>query len=256
MITSKQARDARRALRLSQIEVSRGTEIGRSYLSQFENGLRKLERSDLLSLRDFYEDQGYQFGGGELDTALSESNDIQSELDKKSAKGEEAVSVSTVELSDLIGLVGEALLATSAPDEDGKLDTVSNVIDGVLVRPELMKSEEVRKLVADYLSADEVIKEHFNLDNEGKSENGFFISGREKHGIKLVNAMALQYVRMMLLRDGVLMIPLDGFDDYQAEKINQGEDAKAAADVLCDRLTSYKPMFGDMFEKVTVSEAA
>lgn len=254
MITSKQARDARRALRLSQIEVSRGTEIGRSYLSQFENGLRKLERSDLLSLRDFYEDKGYQFGGGELETALDESNDIQSELDKKSAKGEEIVSVSTVELSDLVGLVGEALLASSAPSEDGDLDTISNVIDGVLVRPELMQSESVRKLVADYLSADKAIKDHLNLDNNGKTESGFF--GREKHGIKLVNAMALQYVRMMVLRDGVLMIPLEGFEDYKAEKINQGEDARAAADVLCDRLISYKPMFGDMFEKVTALEAA
>ena len=254
MITSKQARDARRALRLSQIEVSRGTEIGRSYLSQFENGLRKLERSDLLSLRDFYEDKGYQFGGGEFETALDESYDIQGELDEKSSKGEDKVIVPTVELSDLIGLVGEALLASSAPNKDSNLDAVSNVIDGVLVRPELMQSEAVRKLVADYISADEVIKEHLNLDNDGKTESGFF--GREKHGIKLVNAMALQYVRMMALRDGVLMIPLDGFEDYQADKINQGEDARAAADVLCDRLASYKPMFGDMFEKVTASEAA
>ena len=99
-ITGMQSKDARAALAKSQGEVAKETNISRAYLSQFENGIRKLTDSEIVVLRDYYEDLGFVF--------QSEKNDYKEnakavlESAQKSLVDVDAVSVKSVELSELL----------------------------------------------------------------------------------------------------------------------------------------------------------
>lgn len=61
ILTADQAKEARTTLNLSQGKVATDLGINRSYLSQFESGRRILDNSTLSKLREYYEDEGYDF---------------------------------------------------------------------------------------------------------------------------------------------------------------------------------------------------
>lgn len=61
IISSKQAKDARAALALSQGKVASDLKVNRAYLSLFESGRYVFADSVLTALRDYYEQHGYTF---------------------------------------------------------------------------------------------------------------------------------------------------------------------------------------------------
>jgi len=60
-LTSRKASQARRSLGISQAQVCRDLTMNRSYLSQFENGKYLLPEQEQVSLRDYYEERGFEF---------------------------------------------------------------------------------------------------------------------------------------------------------------------------------------------------
>src|SRR3989344_2943495 len=65
ILTAEQAKEARSKTRLSQGKVAADLGINRTYLSLFESGKYVLEDSVLESLRSYYQEHGYDFGGEE-----------------------------------------------------------------------------------------------------------------------------------------------------------------------------------------------
>ena len=244
MITSKQSKEARAALGFSQADVSRGTKIGRSYISQFESGVRKLEKRDLLTLIEFYEFSGYKLM--KSDSVLSESDSIQEKLDGMVEKGQSEVGLSIIDLSDLIHLISDKHSV-----EPVKNPSECNIIDDVFVCPGMMKLENINKVVGDHVLADKAIKDHFILDNKGGTNSGFF--GVENVAIKLINSMALQYVRMVCLRDGILFAPLVGFDGFELENLGGGNDAKEVSKLMRRYLGIKQPDLEGAFKHTLLS---
>lgn len=72
ILGANQAKEARENLGLSQGKVATDLQFNRSYLSQFESGKRLFVDEDLKRLRDYYENQGYEF----VDTPTLETNGI------------------------------------------------------------------------------------------------------------------------------------------------------------------------------------
>lgn len=239
MITGKQSKEARGVLGLSQADVSKGANIGRSYISQFEGGVRNLEKNNLLALFNYYEEGGYKFMKNSA--VLDESESVHNKLNDMTKEGKDTVKVPIVELSDLIHFIADAHIIK--PEVEGK---GNNVIDKVLVSESLLDSENMDEIVEDYLLAEKSIKDHFILDDKGGTTAGFF--GREDNAVKLINSMALQYVRMIAIRDGILMVPFDGFENYEVSTVSNGKDANAVVNVVVDRLNSLKPDLGEMFK--------
>lgn len=69
LITANQSIEARDSLGLSQSAVSRDTGIPRVYVSQFESGKRILADEQLITLRDYYEELGWEAIEAEPDVA-------------------------------------------------------------------------------------------------------------------------------------------------------------------------------------------
>jgi len=63
ILTPEQAKAARRETDLSQGKVARDLAINRTYLSLFEGGKYLFNHSALSSLRNYYEEHGYDFTG-------------------------------------------------------------------------------------------------------------------------------------------------------------------------------------------------
>lgn len=61
ILNANQAKNARSALQLSQGKVAGDLNINRTYLSQFENGRYLFCNSKLKALREYYENEGYNF---------------------------------------------------------------------------------------------------------------------------------------------------------------------------------------------------
>jgi len=65
--------------------------------------------------------------------------------------------------------------------------------------------------------------------------------------------MALQYVRMVCLRDGILFAPLDGFDGFELEDLGSGNDAREVAKLMRRYLSIKKPELVGIFKPTLLS---
>jgi transcriptional regulator with XRE-family HTH domain len=72
ILNSQQAKTARETLGISQGKLASELNINRSYLSQFESGKRLLADKELNLLREYYEENGYEF----IDSPTNEGNGI------------------------------------------------------------------------------------------------------------------------------------------------------------------------------------
>lgn len=115
-ITGMQSKDARAALAKSQGEVAKETNISRAYLSQFENGIRKLTDSEIVVLRDYYEDLGFVFQSDKSN--YKENAKAVLESAQKKLVDVDAVSVKSVELSELLLQVGDLIAQLEMPDTE------------------------------------------------------------------------------------------------------------------------------------------
>ena len=113
-ITGVQSKDARAALAKSQGEVAKETNISRAYLSQFENGIRKLTDSEIVVLRDYYEDFGFVFQSvnhDQRDTVKAALKSAQEQI-----VDADVVSIKTVELSELLHHMGDLMFKDETGD--------------------------------------------------------------------------------------------------------------------------------------------
>ena len=123
MITSKQVKVARQSLGLTQSIVSGETGISRSYLSQFENGQLALDKSAIEKIKNFFEQEGFDFGEKNSQTEKAEkieqaASKIESRLVEKMGKGVETVPVDVEDLSELVGLLGDYIVLSSSSDDE------------------------------------------------------------------------------------------------------------------------------------------
>ena len=212
-ITGAQALDARKALELTQGEVSKGTGIPRAYISQFENGTRKLTRSEVVNLKDFLEDKGFIFDS-ETDSSLAavsgvqeETDSLQSELDSLNIKGKEA-SVSPIELGDLIdsidGLVSLVKVGFETKSSDDSVRTLKDT-----------DINAYERINGRFVETENVIWNFFKHDNEGVIGAPGVLGNYEKRSLKLMALMAMQYLRRSALEDSETPIAMiDGINSF------------------------------------------
>lgn len=220
-ITGAQAADARAMLNLSQAKVSRETGISRSYLSQFENGSRKLANSEISSLREYYEEAGYVFddtAGETLERVKSETARVQGEIANAVEDGS-SVSVSAVELSDLLANIEDML--TIQDKANGRPDKSSTVEDFILEQghPAIFSN-----LMTDFESANEVISSYFSADDKGELKEPGFLGSRDPRAHKVITLMALQYARYITMKSGVAPFKFNGGENIPV--MSKGHDAE------------------------------
>lgn len=251
MITSKQVKVARQSLGLTQSIVSGETGISRSYLSQFENGQLALDKSAIEKIKNFFEQEGFDFGeknsqiekAEEIEQAASK---VESRLVEKMGKGVETVTVDVEDLSELVGLLGDYIVLSSNPgDEDN-----SPKFSLISLYPDLAKSEDVQSLIEVVNASDLAIIEHFKIDSDGQTEAGFWSNTREDRAAKLVSAMAVQYVRLMALKTGELLVPLESLSSTGVFGGEFGKDSNAIAEFINDSLKTPKPELEEQFKNV------
>jgi len=213
-ITGMQSKDARAALAKSQGEVAKETNISRAYLSQFENGIRKLTDSEIVVLRDYYEDLGFVFQSEKSD--YKENAKAVLESAQKSLVDVDAVSVKSVELSELLLQVGDLIAQLEMHDAEFEQieDEEIQLFDG---------AEEIASLKS---QGDLLLSEFFLSDTAGELPSIGFLDSYEENAHKVICCMAVQYLRSEILKNGVSPIPLAEFPDDDAE---YGKFSKAVA---------------------------
>ena len=211
LITSEQSKDARTELGLSQNEVSRHTGIGRAYMSQFENGIRKLTESQTAKLKAFYEDEGFIFK--EEDSSINRLNKNTEKL-QDAISGEvlndKAVSIKAIDLSDLICHL-EEIISIKKP-----------------LNKEISKLEETNKPLFDKIcesfnKTNELLNAYFVLDSESKLKEPSFFMTRDERVSKLISVMALQYLRYTAINNCKVLVKFENVDGIEA--VSCGKDA-------------------------------
>lgn len=220
-ITGAQAADARAMLNLSQAKVSRETGISRSYLSQFENGSRKLSNSELSSLREYYEEAGYVFddtAGETRERVKSETARIQDEI-AHAVEDDSNISVSAVELSDLLANLEDML--TIQDKANSRPDKSSTVEDFIL---EQGNPTVFLTLMADFESANEVLSSYLSMDDKGELKKPSFLGSRDPRAHKVITLMALQYARYITMKSGIAPFKFNGGENIPV--MSKGHDAE------------------------------
>ena len=238
-IAGLQSKDARSALGKSQGEVSKETGISRAYLSQFENGIRKLTDSELVVLKDYYEDLGFLFNSDsevepETRNVSSESLKLQEEIISASPGGE-PILVSSIELSDLISAVDE--LASNAFVEKADSSNVQTE-SSVSVLLEASLSEQMEK---EYQNTEKVLENLFAMDASGNLPEPSLLASYSCRSNKVISIMAVQYLRHLALSKGATLINIfDGVESISSnktaskilDKINSNIEEETAIDGL------------------------
>lgn len=251
MITSKQVKVARQSLGLTQSIVSGETGISRSYLSQFENGQLALDKSAIEKIKNFFEQEGFDFGEKNSQTEKAEkieqaASKIESRLVEKMGKGVETVPVDVEDLSELVGLLGDYIVLSSSSDDEDN----SPKFALISLHSDLSESKDIQSLIDVVEASDLAITEHFEVDLEGHTEAGFWSNTREERAAKLVSAMAVQYVRLMALKTGKLLVPLESLSSVGVFGGEFGKDSAAVARLFNDSLKTSKPELEEQFKNV------
>ncbi|WP_297407712.1 helix-turn-helix transcriptional regulator [uncultured Cetobacterium sp.] len=212
-ITSEQSKDARTELGLSQNDVSRQTGIGRAYMSQFENGIRKLTESQTAKLKAFYEDEGFIFKAEEGSiNRLNKSAEILHDNISKEVLSNQAVSVKAVDLSDLICHLEEIISIKKPLDKD---DFQSKSNDPLF-----------NKLNDEFNKTNELLNEYFILDSKDKLKEPSFFMPRDERVSKLIAVMAVQYLRYTAINDSKALVKFDEIDGMDGlDVVSDGKDA-------------------------------
>ncbi|PST98534.1 hypothetical protein C9J03_26220 [Photobacterium gaetbulicola] len=250
MITSKQVKVARQSLGLTQSVVSGETGISRSYLSQFENGQLALDKSAIEKIKMFFEQKGFDFGGSNSQAEKAEkvekaASELEGRLVEKMGKGAETVPVDVEDLSELVGLLGDYVTLTASPAVEDEV-----TFDLMPVSPEIFGQEGIQSLIDTVELGEAAIRENFRADCDGKTESGFWSGTRSERAGKLISAMAVQYIRMMALKTGKLLVPLDSLNSLGVFSGEFGKDAKAVAERLQYNLSGEKPELDNQFKNV------
>lgn len=233
-ITGMQSKDARAALTKSQGEVAKETNISRAYLSQFENGIRKLTDSEIVVLRDYYEDLGFVFQFEKID--YKENAKAVLESAQKTLVDVDAVSVKTVELSELLLQVGDLIAKLEMSDSELEQIEEIQLFDG---------AEEILAMKKE---GDLLLEEFFLSDAAGELPSVGFLDSYEENAHKIICCMAVQYLRSEILKNGVSPIPLAEFPDGDAE---YGKFSKAVAAELQDIIASKGILNNSVFDAVS-----
>lgn len=179
VLTGKQAREARQKLALSQANVSKEAGIGRTFLSQFENERLDLDVSTRQKLKDFYQNQGYDFeplnddvfdpaaemqgNQGMVESAISDLEEM-----------EKTVAVDSFDLSLILSSQAEIAKAMMQGFIDGNGEFV--IFRGHLVMKGLLKDrrDQVEDLISELDEDFKILTNFYKADKEGKFESGFF----------------------------------------------------------------------------------
>jgi len=233
-ITGMQSKDARAALAKSQGEVAKETNISRAYLSQFENGIRKLTDSEIVVLRDYYEDLGFVFQSEKSD--YKENAKAVLESAQKTLIDVDAVSIKSVELSELLLQVGDLIEKLEMSDSELEQLEEIQLFDG---------AEEILEMKKE---GDLLLEEFFLSDAAGELPSVGFLDSYGENAHKIICCMAVQYLRNEILRNGVSPVPLTEFPDDDAE---YGKFAKAVATELQDIIASKVILSNSVFDAVS-----
>lgn len=233
-ITGMQSKDARAALAKSQGEVAKETNISRAYLSQFENGIRKLTDSEIIVLHDYYEDLGFIFQFEKID--YKENTKAVLESAQKTLVDVDAVSLKTVELSELLLQVGD--LIEKLEMSDSELEQIE----------EIQLFDGAEEILAMKKEGDLLLEEFFLSDAAGELPSVGFLDSYEENAHKIICCMAVQYLRSEILKNGVSPIPLAEFPDGDAE---YGKFSKAVAIELQDIIASKGILNNSVFDAVS-----
>lgn len=233
-ITGMQSKDARAALAKSQGEVAKETNISRAYLSQFENGIRKLTDSEIVVLRDYYEDLGFVFQSEKGD--YKENAKAVLESAQKTLVDVDAVSIKSVELSELLLQVGDLIEKLEMSDSELEQLEEIQLFDG---------AEEILEMKKE---GDLLLEEFFLSDAAGELPSVGFLDSYEENAHKVICCMAVQYLRSEIIKNGVSPIPLAEFPDDDAE---YGRFSKAVAAELQSIIASKSILKDGAFDTVS-----
>ena len=235
-ITGMQSKDARAALAKSQGEVAKETNISRAYLSQFENGIRKLTDSEITVLRDYYEDLGFVFHSEKGD--YKESAKAALEGIQETLVDADTVSIKAVELSELLLQVGDLI------DEIETLNTESDIDVG----NDMHQFEGVEEIASALSQGDLLLNEFFLSDAAGELPSIGFLDSYGDNAHKIICCMAVQYLRGEMLKNGVSHVPLAEFPDDGSE---YGKFSKAVAAELQSIIASKDILTNSVFDAVS-----
>lgn len=178
VLTGKQAREARQKLALSQANVSKEAGIGRTFLSQFENERLDLDVSTRQKLKDFYQNQGYDFeplNDDVFDPALvmQDHQDVMEGAISELEEMEEGVIVDNFELSELLASQVEMAKAMTQGFIADNGDFV--LFRGHLVMKGLLKDrrDEVEDLISELNEDLRILTNFYKSDREEQIESGF-----------------------------------------------------------------------------------
>lgn len=220
-ITGLQSKDARSALGKSQGEVSKETGISRAYLSQFENGIRKLTDSELVVLKDYYEDSGFLFNSDseiepETKNVSSESLKLQEEIAVASPDGE-PILVSAIDLSDLISAI-DGLSVNIIDEPIVQEGSVSESFELATSNPDLFES-----IKGKFDETNQYLNEFLLADTGGSLKEPGFLGSRNERSWKVINILALQQVRYLTMKSG--RAPFEIFEISDVPVLSNGKDA-------------------------------
>lgn len=226
-ITGMQSKDARAAMAKSQGEVAKETNISRAYLSQFENGIRKLTDSEIVVLRDYYEDLGFVFQSVKHDQRDSAKAALESAQEK--IADADVVSIKTVELSELLLHMGDLMSKGEAED---------HWFSGIEELTERKRRGDI--LLSDFLLSDEF----------GELPAIGFLDSYEENAHKIICCMAVQYVRSRVIEGDLPMIFLDEFPISEIEGDSRGKFGNAVSSEIQRIIASKKILDDSAFNNV------
>ena len=179
VLTGNQAREARQKLALSQANVSKKAGIGRTFLSQFENERLDLDVSTRQKLKDFYQNQGYDFeplNDDVFDPALVMQNhqDVMEGAISELEEMEEGVIVDNFELGELLASQVEMAKAMTQGfiADNGEFA----LFRGHLVMKGLLKDrrDQVEDLISELDEDLRILSNFYKADKEEKIKNSRF----------------------------------------------------------------------------------
>lgn len=229
LITSQQSIDARESLGLSQNYVSQQTGVGRSYMSQFENGHRSLTEYQAVKLRSFYEGEGFVFDFKATHGVFnSEVEKAQDSLSSIAVEGG-SVELKALDISDLLSSLEHIVEASysSSPVEENGVD-----IDGV--------DESFKQVLEDFEAGNKILEDYFLLDAKGKIKAPTFFESRDYRCDKIISIMAFQYMRYLAVKSGSLFFGDEFLSEFSTDEILKGEgfgkDATAISVMIGSRV--------------------